>query len=183
MHKCCFVKGGNVHLVVEDLGFARLGVGDEALIQNIKDVLADLLKFGLNLLAVLLDDGNVLLRALALFLLLDGGDDAPRGTAGADHVLVSDAEEVALIDGELAAELGDLLHVRDHFIVALCLLAKAGEESLAVGGCSPEGSANACPGHLGGVNKAPKSGRANLSRCGEGKGRVSKRFNQHQSIV
>jgi hypothetical protein len=32
----------------------------------------------------------VLLGALVLLLLLDGGNDAPGGTAGADHVLVGD---------------------------------------------------------------------------------------------
>jgi hypothetical protein len=47
----------------------------------------------------------VLLRALGLLLLLDGGDDAPGGTAGTNNVLVSDGQEVALIDGKLAANL------------------------------------------------------------------------------
>lgn len=47
----------------------------------------------------------MLLRALGLLLLLDGGDDAPRGTAGADDVLVRDRQQVALVDSELAANL------------------------------------------------------------------------------
>lgn len=47
----------------------------------------------------------MLLRALGLLLLLDGGDDAPGGTAGTNNVLVSDGQEVALIDGKLATNL------------------------------------------------------------------------------
>lgn len=47
----------------------------------------------------------MLLRALGLLLLLDGGDDTPRGTAGTDDVLVRDRQQVALVDSELAANL------------------------------------------------------------------------------
>jgi hypothetical protein len=61
----------DVHLVVEDLGLAGSGVGDEAVIQNIENILADLLELELNLAAVLLDGGDVLVRALGLLLLLD----------------------------------------------------------------------------------------------------------------
>ena len=123
----------NVHLVVEDLGLAGGSVGDKALVQDVKDILADLLELGLDLVAVLLDGGDVLVGALGLLLLLDGGNDAPRGTAGADDVLVGNAEEVALIDGQLTANLSHLLHVGDHLIVALGLLAEASQESVAVG--------------------------------------------------
>lgn len=80
----------NAHLVVEDLGLASLSLGDQGVAQNVQHILADLLEFGLNLLAIVTDDGNVLVRALGLLLLLDGGDDAPRGTAGTDNVLVRD---------------------------------------------------------------------------------------------
>jgi hypothetical protein len=54
----------NIHLVVEDLGLARLGLWDERLIQDIEDILADFLEFGLNLLTVVTDGANVLVRAL-----------------------------------------------------------------------------------------------------------------------
>lgn len=118
--------------MVEDLGLPGRGVGDQAVIQHIEDVLADLLELGLDLGTVLLDGGDVLVRALGLFLLLDRGDDAPRGTAGTNDVLVGNAEEVALVDGELAAQLGHLLHVGHHLIVTLGLLAEAGQEGLAV---------------------------------------------------
>lgn len=122
----------NVHLVVENLGLASGGVGDEALVQDIENILADLLELELDLAAVLLDGGDVLVRALGLLLLLNGGDDAPRGPASADNVLVGNAEEVALVNGELTAQLGDLLHVGNHLIVTLGLLAEAGQEGLAV---------------------------------------------------
>lgn len=120
--------------MVEDLGLASGGVGDEELVENVEDILADALKLQLDLGAVVLDGGNVLLGALGLLLLLDRGDDAPRGTAGTDDVLVGNAEEVALVDGELAAELSHLLHVGDHLIVSLSLLAEASQEGLAVVG-------------------------------------------------
>lgn len=122
----------NVHLVVEHLGLAGGGVGDEGLVEDVENILADLLKLKLDLAAVLLDGGNVLVGALGLLLLLDRRDDSPRGTAGTNDVLVGNAEEVALVDGELTTELGHLLHVGDHLIVALGLLAEAGEEGLAV---------------------------------------------------
>lgn len=121
-----------VHLVVEDLGLARGSVGNQGLVEDVKDILADLLELKLDLRAVLLDGGDMLVGALGLLLLLDRGDDAPGGTAGANDVLVGDAEEVALVNGELTTELGHLLHVGDHLIVALGLLAEAGEEGLAI---------------------------------------------------
>ena len=37
----------------------------------------------------------------ALLLLLDGGDDPPRGPAGADDILVGDGQQVALLHREL----------------------------------------------------------------------------------
>jgi len=124
----------NIHLVVEDLGLAGSSVGDEGVVEDIEDILADLLELGLDLLAVVTDGADVLLGSLGLLFLLDGGDDSPRGTAGADNVLVGDRQEVALINGELTAQLGNLLHVSHHLIVALSLLAEASEEGLAVEG-------------------------------------------------
>lgn len=123
---------GHAHLMVENLGLASGGIGNEALVKNVEDILADLLELSLNLLTVVLDGRDVLVGALGLLLLLNGGDDAPRGTAGADNVLVGNAKQVTLVDGELAANLGNLLHVGDHLIVALGLLAEAGEEGLAI---------------------------------------------------
>lgn len=97
--------GANVHLVVEDLGLSRLGLGDQGLIKDVKDILADLLELGLDLLAVIADGGNVLLGSLGLLLLLDRGDDAPRGTSGTHDVLVGNGQKVALVDAELSTKL------------------------------------------------------------------------------
>lgn len=80
----------NVHLVVENLGFTRFGLGDQGVIKNIEDILADTLKFGLDLLTVVADDSNVLIGTLGLLLLLDRGDYAPGGTSSSDDVLVGD---------------------------------------------------------------------------------------------
>jgi hypothetical protein len=66
-----------IHLVVEDLGLAALSRGDKVAVKALEDVLADLGKLGLDLLAVLLDKSDLSLVALRLLLLLDRGDDSP----------------------------------------------------------------------------------------------------------
>lgn len=104
----------SLHLVVEDLGLARLGRRDEVGIEDIENVVADLGKLGLDLLAVLLDKADLGRVALGLLLLLDGGDNSPRGTAGTDDVLVGNGQEVALLDGEVTVLGGDDLHVLNH---------------------------------------------------------------------
>ena len=48
------------HLMVEDLALAGLCLGNEALVEHIENILADLLELGLDLLAVVTDDANVL---------------------------------------------------------------------------------------------------------------------------
>lgn len=98
-------RGLVLHLVVEDLGLARLGLGDQGVVEHVEDILADLLEFLLNLLSVLANGGDVLVRALGLLLLLDRRDDAPRGTSCANDVLVGNGKQVALVYGELAANL------------------------------------------------------------------------------
>ena len=97
-----------LHLVVEDLGLAGFSLGDKGLIENIEDILADLLKLGFNLLTVVADGADVLIRALGLFLLLNGGDDSPGSTSCANHILVCDGKEVSLVDSELSAQLGNV---------------------------------------------------------------------------
>lgn len=59
---CIFLN--NSHLVVEDLGLARLGLRDEGLVEHIEHILADLFELGLNLLTIVADGSNVLLGAL-----------------------------------------------------------------------------------------------------------------------
>lgn len=100
-----FPKPTGLHLVVKNLGLASLGLGNEGLVQNVKNILADLLQLGFDLLSVVTDDRDVLLRALGLLLLFNGGDDTPGSTAGADHVLVGNGKKVTLIDGKLASNL------------------------------------------------------------------------------
>lgn len=53
------VMGFRLHLVVENLGLARLGRGDKVLVKDLEDVIADLGELGLNLLSVLLDEGDL----------------------------------------------------------------------------------------------------------------------------
>jgi len=102
--------GPNVlHFVVEDLGFSSLGLGDQAIRENIKDILANLLQLSLDLLPVAADCLEVLLSALGLFLLFNGRDDSPGSTTCADDVLVGDREQVAFVDSEFAANLGIIL--------------------------------------------------------------------------
>ena len=91
--------------MVENLGLSGLGLWNQGFVKDIKDILADLLELGLNLLAVIANGGDVLLGPLGLLLLLDGGDDAPGGTAGSDDVLVCDREQVALVNRELTTVL------------------------------------------------------------------------------
>lgn len=149
--------------MVEHLGLSGLGLRDQGLVQDVKNILADLLKLGLDLLTVVADGGDVLVGTLRLLLLLNRGDDAPRGTSGSDHVLVSNGQQISLIHGKLSAQLcvsrvvslggplsasitatgrgriaylSNLLHVCDHLIVTLGLLTEPREEGLAVVGVS-----------------------------------------------
>lgn len=91
--------------MIKDLGFARLGLRDQRLIQHVEHILAHLFEFGLDLGAVLPDRADVLLRALGLLLLLDRGDDTPGGTSSSNHVLVSNRQQVTLIHGEFTTKL------------------------------------------------------------------------------
>ena len=102
------------HLVVKDLGLSRLSRGNKVLVENIEDVVADLGELVLDLLAVLLDEGDLGRVALGLLLLLNRGYDSPRSAAGTDDVLVGDREEVALLNRQITVLGGDHLHVLDH---------------------------------------------------------------------
>lgn len=105
----------NLHLVVEDLGLAGLGRGDQMLIEDLKDVFADLSELLLDCLAVFLDEFDLRLIAFGFLLLLDRCDDSPRGSASADDVLVGDREEISLFDREFLVCRCNDLHVLDHF--------------------------------------------------------------------
>jgi hypothetical protein len=104
-YKCVTAATSDLHFMVENLRLARLSLGDQRLIEDVKNILANLLEFGLNLLTVLADGGYVLVGAFRFLLLLDGGDDAPRSTSGTYDVLVGHREKVALIDSQFSPKL------------------------------------------------------------------------------
>lgn len=103
-----------IHLVVENLGLAALSGGDQVTVQALQDVLADLSKLGFDLLTILLDESDLGLVALGLLLLLNRGDDSPRGAASTDDVLIGNGQEISLLNGELLVCGGDGLHVLNH---------------------------------------------------------------------
>ena len=104
-----------LHLVVEDLALTGLSVLDQVVIEDGEDIVANLGQLLFNLDFVRLDLWQLLLVALGLFLLLNGGDYTPASSTSTDHILVRNREQVALLDGELVAESGHLFHVFDHF--------------------------------------------------------------------
>ncbi len=85
------------------------------LVQNLKDVLTDLGKLSLDLLAVLLDEGNLGRVSFRLLLLLNRSDDSPRGTASTNDVLVGNGQEISLLNGELLVLGSNGLHILHHF--------------------------------------------------------------------
>jgi hypothetical protein len=121
--------------------------------------LADLLEFGLDLLAVVTDGRNMLISTLGFLLLLDRRDYAPGSTSSTNNVLVGNGQKVSLVNSKFSAQLchapsvmkfsraatikagtvnriaylGNLLHVCDHLIVTLGLLTEPREEGLAAG--------------------------------------------------
>jgi len=60
-----------LHLVVEDLGLASLGLGDQSFVEDIEDVLADFLELCFDLLTVVSDGSDVLVRAFGFLLLFN----------------------------------------------------------------------------------------------------------------
>jgi len=93
------MAGFDQHLVVEDFRLSTLGRRNQVLVENIEDIFADLGKFGLNLLTVLLDESNLGRVSLGFLFLLDRGDDSPRCSASPNDVLVCNGQEISLLDG------------------------------------------------------------------------------------
>lgn len=91
--------------MVEHLGLSRLCLWDQGLVKHIKDIATNLLQLCLDLLTVFTDLSNMLVGALGLLLLLDARDNSPRCTSGTDNILVSDGQEIALVDGKFTAKL------------------------------------------------------------------------------
>jgi len=98
----------SLHLVVENFGFLRCGVGDEGFLNDAKDVVTDFDEFGFDLGLVVLDDFHL----VAIALLFDAGNDAPRCSSGSDDILVGNAQQVAFLDGEFLGLLGNFLPVK-----------------------------------------------------------------------
>ena len=94
-----------IHLVIEDLRLSGLCLGNQVLIENVQNILADLLKLGLDLLAIVADSSNMLICTLGLLFLLDRRDNAPRGTSGSNDVLVGHGQKVSFINCKLATDL------------------------------------------------------------------------------
>ena len=116
-----------LHLVIEDLALARGSAGNEVHVEDLQNVLADLGQLGLDLVAVVLDHAHLPFVAFALLLLLDGRDDTPACPTRANHVLVCDAQKIALLNRQLLVRAGHFFHVLDHLLVSLCLLGQLGQ--------------------------------------------------------
>lgn len=91
--------------MVEHLGFPRLRLWNQGLVKNIKDITTNLLQLCLDLLTVFADLSDMFVGALGLLFLLDARDNSPRCTSGTDNVLVSNGQEIALVDGKFTAKL------------------------------------------------------------------------------
>ena len=63
--------------MVEDLALTGLGGWDEVLVENGENIIADIGKFGFDLVSVALDLLDLSGVALGLLLLLDGGNNSP----------------------------------------------------------------------------------------------------------
>ena len=103
-----------LHLVIKDFRFAGGSGGDKVLVKDLEDILADLCKLRLDLLPVALNHGDLGLISFRFLLLLDGGDDPPRGAAGTDNVLIGDGEQIALLDCKFLIGGSHALHVLNH---------------------------------------------------------------------
>jgi hypothetical protein len=65
------IKARRLHLVVEDLGLSTLGRWNQMRVKDIKDILTDLGKLCLDLLAILLDQSNLAGVSLGVLLLFN----------------------------------------------------------------------------------------------------------------
>ena len=111
-----------LHLEVEDGGVGVVGgAGDQSLVEDLEDVVAELVKLGLDL-ALVVSQKREILGSLGLLLGLDGGKGSPGGSSGSDGVFVGDGKKVSLLDAELLLKESDLFHVFEHVLESLGLL-------------------------------------------------------------
>lgn len=104
-----------LHLVIEDFGFASLSGSDQVLVENFKDVFADLAKLLFDRLAVFLDEFDLGVVAFGFFFLLNGCDNSPGSTASTDDVLVGNRKKISLLNSEFLVRRSNDLHVLNHF--------------------------------------------------------------------
>ena len=74
-------------------------------IQDHEYIIANVREFLFNFDAVLVNLFDLGLVSFRLFLLLNGGDDSPRGPTGPNDILVGHREEISLFNSEFKAEL------------------------------------------------------------------------------
>lgn len=88
------------------------------LVDHSHDIMTDAGKLRFDFAPVLLDPLHVMLISLRFLLLFDRRENSPRCSPRADHVLVSDREQVPLLDRQFHVQLRDFLHGIDHLCKA-----------------------------------------------------------------
>ena len=89
-----------LHFEEENLGFVTVRVRHQGVLEQVKDVLANACQLCLDLLLVVLYLLHVLRVALDILFLLDGREDTPRCSAGANNIFESDCQDVPLLEGK-----------------------------------------------------------------------------------
>lgn len=105
------------HFVVENSGLSRGRRGDQVLVYDRQNVIANLGEFLLHLLAVTLDQFDIVLIPLRLFLLLNGRHDSPRGPSSTYDIFVSHRKKIPLLHGQLKVQFCNFLHTLNHFCI------------------------------------------------------------------
>lgn len=95
----------NIHLVIEDFAFTGFRFDNQRLVQDIKHILADTFELELNLLTIITDGANMLVRSFWLLFLFNGWNYTPRCTSSPNHVLVGNRQKISLINSKLASNL------------------------------------------------------------------------------
>ena len=91
-------------------------VGHQVIFDQGEDVLTEASELCLELFLVDLDLVNVFSISLVVLLLLNGRENSPGRSSGADDILEGDGKDVSLFEGQLlATSLGKLSGVTSHF--------------------------------------------------------------------
>ena len=103
------------HLVVENSGFSRTRRRDQMLIYDSQNITANLRELILYLLAVTLNQFDIVLIPFRFFLLLNRRHNTPRSPPCAYDIFVSNREKVSLLHSQLNIKFCKFLHTLDHF--------------------------------------------------------------------